>query len=518
MVGIVAILLLGAWQCSPPVQSPPHSEALSEVRGVWLTNVDSELLFSKESIALGMDRLASAGFNVVFPVVWNEGYTLYPSDVMEERFGAEYRIDPLFARQGRDPLAELVVEAHRVGLEVIPWFEFGFSSSYSQGGGHIIAKYPEWAARDREGRLLVKNGFEWMNGLHPDVQAFLIDLVLEVAKNYDVDGVQGDDRLPAMPSEGGYDEYTVAMYRNEVGDDPPANSKDSAWVQWRADRLSDFGGDLYRAVKAVDQNLVVSMSPSVYPWSLQEYLQDWPEWMARGQVDAVHPQAYRYDIAQYRSTVDDIHRYGREADSAIVLAPGVLLKSGQKFNRPAYVQEALRHDRILGLDGEVYFFYEGLFEQNDFVIDTLSAAYYDETAALPYRDPGAWTFPALIRSFDETDADGAWSVRYDSLMATKNASAAASYQFEEIPAGTYRLMAQRPFGTGQADAADVSWTGAAEGSAVYDPGETRGWAEIERIKIPEGGSMSVTLRSGPSGSLVEADVMLLPIRRPETIR
>lgn len=57
--------------------------------------------------------------------------------------------------------------------------------------------------------------FFWWNGLHPEVQYFMHDLVLEVVKNYKVDGIQGDDRLPAMPSEGGYDSFTTkSMQRN----------------------------------------------------------------------------------------------------------------------------------------------------------------------------------------------------------------------------------------------------------------------------------------------------------------
>ena len=62
---------------------------------------------------------------------------------------------------------------------------------------------PEWAARDKNGAILTKNGFEWMNAIHPEVQQFLLDMVQEVIRSYDVDGIQGDDRLPAMPSEGG---------------------------------------------------------------------------------------------------------------------------------------------------------------------------------------------------------------------------------------------------------------------------------------------------------------------------
>ena len=145
-----------------------------KIRGVWLPNTDSLVLNSKQRIAEAMEFLAQTGFNVVFPVVWSKGFTVYPSQVMRKLFGIE--IDPRY--QGRDPLAELTQEAKRVGIAVIPWFEYGFASSYSRNGGHLLAKKPDWAAIDRQGNLLTKNKFDWMNAFHPEVQDFLLSLIL----------------------------------------------------------------------------------------------------------------------------------------------------------------------------------------------------------------------------------------------------------------------------------------------------------------------------------------------------
>ncbi|MGL6139967.1 MAG: family 10 glycosylhydrolase, partial [Planktothrix sp.] len=112
-----------------------------EIRGVWLTNTDSRVMFSRQTIAEAMEFLVETGFNVVFPVVWNKGVTLYRSQVMAQTFGIE--ID--FYSKGRDPLQEVIEEGHRVGLEVIPWFEFGFASSYQQNGGRILSQKPGWS-------------------------------------------------------------------------------------------------------------------------------------------------------------------------------------------------------------------------------------------------------------------------------------------------------------------------------------------------------------------------------------
>lgn len=359
-----------------------------EIRGVWITNINSDVMFSREATAEAMQYLADRGFNVVFPVVWNEGYTLYPSEVMARTFGEAYRIDTVFANQGRDPLAELIIEAHKHGMEVIPWFEFGFSSSYNTNGGHILAQKPEWAAKDRDGNLLKKNNFEWMNPNHPQVQQLMLDLVEEVIRIYDVDGFQGDDRLPANPAEGGYDALTRAMYKDQTGNDVPDDPREPAFLQWKANQLSDFGGRLYTLVKSYDPELIVSLSPSPYPWSLEEYLQDSPEWIRRGQVDILHPQAYRYEIDRYKSTADEVALHGGLTDSSNTttrIAPGILIKSGMKFNGPAYVKEAMLHNRSLGMHGEVFFFYEGLREQNQQLGDSLKAWFYQEPAGLPYR-------------------------------------------------------------------------------------------------------------------------------------
>lgn len=386
--------------CSP---SAPIEE-VREMRGIWITNVDSEVLFEKEAIVEAMDYLADRGFNLIFPVVWNKGYTLFPSQVMVDYFGEEYQIDPLFAAQGRDPLKELIVEAHRRGMEVMPWFEFGFSSSFEQNGGHLLRMRPHWAARDSSGALLKKNGFEWMNAINPEVQDFMLALIRETIENYDIDGIQGDDRLPAMPSEGGYDDYTLQLFIDETGKTPPMYSREPEWLQWKADKLSDFGGRLHDLIKSYDENLIVSLSPSVYEWSKNEYLQDYPEWIRRQQVDILHPQAYRYEIERYKTTADDVALYSglipMEDGSYYVdigktlISPGILIKAGPRYNGPEYVLEALKHHREVGFHGEIYFFYEGLHHANQYLADSLHKYYYNVPASLPYRE-NAHRFPGI---------------------------------------------------------------------------------------------------------------------------
>lgn len=353
--------------------------AIIETRGIWLTTTDSKVLRSKQRIAEAMDFLAETGFNVVFPVVWNKAVTLYPSQIMQETFGVE--IDPMSV--GRDPLEEVVVEARRVGLKVIPWFEYGFASSYNLNGGVLLQKKPEWTARDCNGNLLKKNGFEWLNALDSQVQKFFLNLVLEVVKNYDVDGVQGDDRFPAFPCEGGYDEATVTRYRQEFNRNPPENPKDKQWLQWRADILTDFLARLYREVKAVNPNLLVAIAPNIHDWAFQEYLQDSPTWLKRGIVDMIQPQIYRRDFRSYPAIADKLVNQQFTDATLPKLAPGILMKLGSYCISPEYLVQAIEYNRQLGIQGEVFFFYEGLRENNNTLAKVLRNGPYAKSALFP---------------------------------------------------------------------------------------------------------------------------------------
>ena len=330
------------------------------VRGVWLTNVDSKALYSRENIRQAVEHCHELGINTIFAVTWNKGMTTYRSQVMKEFTGVEINpeLDP--DHTGRDPLKELIEEAKRFDIKVFAWFEFGFSSSYDDQGGEILEKKPEWALKNADGELCVKNGFDWMNALDPEVQEFMMSLILEVVRNYDVDGIQGDDRLPAMPSEGGYNKATIEAYRaDHQGQDPPEYTKDFEWVRWRASRLNDFMKRLYNQVKQADSSCIVSMAPSVYPWSKQEYLQDWPTWVNFNYVDMICPQLYRKDSSSYQQTLQDNLSYILPEKRHLVY-PGVLIRAGQYNASPDYFEYMLKQNRKAGLEGEVYFFYEAL--------------------------------------------------------------------------------------------------------------------------------------------------------------
>ncbi len=362
----IGILLLACQPQNAKEESSRYIMGYDEpVRGVWLTNVASDALFTPENVVKAVEKCHAMGINTIFVVTWNKAMTMYRSQIMKEFTGFE--IDPELDphNTGRDPLQEVIDEARKYGIKVIAWFEFGFSSSHKENGGILIEKKPHWASLDVNGNLTTKNDFEWMNALDPEVQDFILSLVLEVVENYDVDGIQGDDRLPAMPSEGGYNPAVIEAYKQDnFGEAPPSYHKDFNWVQWRAEILNDFMKRLYEEVKAADPNCIVSMSPSIFPWSKEEYLQDWPTWINFGYVDMLVPQVYRYDSLFYRRTLEATINYILP-EKRHLMYPGVLIRVGDWQASNDYLRFKMEENRRLGFDGEVFFFYEGLDKYTD---------------------------------------------------------------------------------------------------------------------------------------------------------
>lgn len=366
-----------------------------ELRGVWLTNIDSQVLFSTAALESAVNRLADLNFNTLYPTVWNWGYTLYPSATARREIGddqhlyADLSTPELEATQGeRDMMQEVVDFGHARGMAVIPWFEFGFMAPADY---ELYRRHPDWFTQVRvepaatpgtaaailgdseldggqmsdptasdpgiwlEGGVLPRR---WMNPFHPAVQKFQLELINDLVSNYEVDGFQFDDHL-GLPVEFGYDPYTINLYRSEHGGaEPPADPRDGEWMAWRAEKITNFLAEVYKLVKSRRPSAVVSISPNPYPFAYVNYLQDWPEWVERGVVDELVIQIYRDDNDRF---IWEINKPSAQAAlRKIPTSVGIL--SGLRA-RPVgkdIIGEQILALRDRNLSGMSFFFYESL--------------------------------------------------------------------------------------------------------------------------------------------------------------
>lgn len=337
--------------------------AAEPVRGVWVAGPQHNHFWdSREAMRAELQTMKRAGLNSVYAVALLSGRTLYPSDRMARETG-QRQLETLGRR---DALQELLDEATPLGIRVVAWLELGFASHHGEGGsGGLLRHHPEWAGLGRDGQPVVKNGFHWMNAFDPEVQQLFIDLSVELLRRYPgLAGVQGDDRLPASPSSGGYHPAVLTAYGWQAGQ-PLPEERDPRWLQFRADLLTDFLKRWRAAVKAQKPTAVVSLSPSPYPWGLQEYLQDWPAWMRAGLVDELLPQLYRRSAADYERLLQETKAHVPAGQMDRVF-PGMLLALGPEIiPSPELLSQWIASTRAAGFGGEVQFHSIGVGRRSD---------------------------------------------------------------------------------------------------------------------------------------------------------
>jgi len=65
------------------------------------------------------------------------------------------------------------------------------------------------------------------------------------------------------------------------------------------------------------------------------------------------------------------------------LAPGILIKAGSSRMSPDYLLQAIEYNCACGILGEVFFFYEGLREDNNALAQVLHKGSYAQEASFP---------------------------------------------------------------------------------------------------------------------------------------
>lgn len=249
------------------------------IRGIWLNR--HLMAEGEEAIVSFLDDCHARGITHIMPNFWFHGYLIYPGSEMAPQH-------PDFV--GWDPMEVVVREAHSRGMRVLPWGEYGFFTHFNRtldedDCGWILTEHPEWRTADAEGHVGLHNEglgvmhFS-MNPAHPGARSFLIDLHLDVAARYDVDGINLD-RIRFMGEGWGHDAFSEAAFAS----DPRVDSQaEGAFGRWRELILLDFMAELSARWRAAYPELPITAAVAP-PYLQAEKSQNWHEWVAAGHLD-----------------------------------------------------------------------------------------------------------------------------------------------------------------------------------------------------------------------------------------
>jgi len=361
------------------------AEIETAVRGLYLPAPHHSASFSSyDNARKSIDLMAELNFNCLFVCVWANSKIAWDSEVLLANStyssASDANMYAGYTGGSGDALKDMIDLAHAKDIKVIFWFEYGFM--HRIGGVNyndpVLAKHPEWIGIGNDGKPSNYNSNDfYLNSYDPEVQEFMLSLMEEALKKYpEVDGIQGDDRLPAMPRNSGYDARTRAAYMADKGVEPPADFNDAGWVRWRLDNLNAFARTMYARLKAVKPELCVCFAPNKYPWCEGVLMQEWPAWIRDGVVDLLTVQFYV--LPTYEADVTAALGYVSENSEKNLLNPAMILKNGSKIMDKDVLIEQLQFNRRMGTNGEAQFWFDGIY--TDYVQEVFRKFYSDKAA------------------------------------------------------------------------------------------------------------------------------------------
>jgi uncharacterized lipoprotein YddW (UPF0748 family) len=199
-----------------------------------------------------------------------------------------------------DPLAYVIQLAHASvpRIEVHAWVNTFFSGQSSQV---YLQHGAEWGNRTAAGETA-----GYLDPGVPEVQIYMHRVFMDLARNYDIDGIHLDFvRYPG--STWGYSPASVALYEMQTGTLTAPDAGDARWQEWRRARVTAFVRDLHLdlqrqkpSVKLSGALICFGSGPlSAAGWtSTSAYtsvFQDWRDWIVKGYLDFGVPMNYDSD-------------------------------------------------------------------------------------------------------------------------------------------------------------------------------------------------------------------------------
>lgn len=347
------VLLLASIGLGLGSARPALAEESKDLLGLWFTTVDSTVLTDPEESRRALRFLVDHGFGRAAVPLLTGGFTTWP--VVPERNPLGVPSDP---RITGGSVAPLLTDLRRRGLRTVGWFEFGLMAPSGQS----------WL-RDREDLLLARAdgsttwsespGLDrvWLNPARSDVKALLSDLVVDACRRLPLDVIQFDDHL-GYPSDFGYDPFTLGLWRQtEAGAaDPNPDPQAPAWLAWRSGLVTALLVRIRGAMASACPGVKLSVAPNPQEFSYRTFLADWSDWVAKGLVDEVVVQIYRWEPGGVERELD--HPSLDMARSRVPVRIGLLagLRGRQQDSRLLRRQvDLVKTNGFAGVD---LFFYE----------------------------------------------------------------------------------------------------------------------------------------------------------------
>jgi uncharacterized lipoprotein YddW (UPF0748 family) len=378
-------------------------ETPREFRGAWIATVDNIDWPSKPGVSVAqqkaelramMDRAELLNMNAIIFQVRPSADALYDSPYEP---WSEY----LTGEQGEapepyyDPLQFAVEEAHRRGLELHAWFNpfraYHPAAEEDFAPNHIKNTHPD---------MVVEYGrYHWLDPGQPRVRQYSIDVIADVVRRYNIDGVHLDDYFYPYPVRGPDGEDRpfpdLSSYRQYVKENGTIGRAD-----WRRQNVNQFVERLSQEIKLIDPQVWFGISPfgiwrSGYPKQIKGFdafnrlYADARKWLQEGWVDYLAPQLY-WPIAQKAQSFPVLLDWWNQQNiKGRHIWPGIytskLRSRGESWPEEEIVKQIRITQNNPEATGTIHFSMKALMQNPDSVSGHLLTEVYRDEALVPAK-------------------------------------------------------------------------------------------------------------------------------------
>lgn len=370
-----------------------------EFRGVWVASVVNinwpktlgigkkvEQIQKQEFIRL-LDEVVGMNMNAVIVQVRPSADTFYPSSFEP---WSKYLTGIQGLSPNWDPLKFMIEEAHKRNLQFHAWF-----NPY-----RITMKKEDILSKNHPARLNPEWTFEYAGKLYynpgvPEAMNYSIDSIMEVVKNYDIDGVHMDDYFYPYPVKGEKlpDWKTYLKY----------GKKFSIAVDWRRDNVNKFIKTLDYKIKKEKPNVEFGISPfgvwrnytrdksgSKTKAGITNYdnlYANTRKWIDEGWIDYIVPQIYWYQgfkIAEYNTLVDWWAKEVRGTDVKLYIGHAAYKVGSKGWEDPKELLNQVRYNRkVREVGGSIYFNIDSLIDNPMEIKNNMKKTIYRQKVKIP---------------------------------------------------------------------------------------------------------------------------------------
>lgn len=292
MKKIILFLLLGIFSVSLFAQTFLPKR---EFRGAWIatvTNIDwptrgASTASQKQALIDILDGLKALNVNAVMFQIRPECDALYYSPIEPWSYWLT-GFQGIAPSPYYDPLQFAIDETHKRGMELHAWFNpYRVERSvgnYTTAANHISKKHPEWT--------FTKGTVKILDPGIPQVREYVLSVIMDVVRRYDLDGVHFDDYF-----------YIDGMLSEDAASFASFNPGGLGLADWRRNNVNTLVKMINDSIKAVKPFVKWGISPRGiwrpgYPAGItgaDNYNQiycDAMAWLHNKSIDYINPQLY----------------------------------------------------------------------------------------------------------------------------------------------------------------------------------------------------------------------------------